>query len=414
LVLRVESLNKVASGQLADITITAVSNAPTPLEDILITAAYPNGFDFEKSDPAPIYGENVWRIDKLLPEQSVVIKLKGVVTGLTGEAFRINLAAGPANPDNQYVVASALADGRVDFTIEEPFIDVQISINGDTNRSVVIPEGQVSKVRVDVTNTLDETVYDMNVVVVPGGNALKENSITGGSGFYDSNTGTVRWEIANNPSFDRILPGDTRSLEFDVIQGPTRTAASFDLVVNVYARRVAETSAQEALIGTVRAEAKYASNIFVASQVGRNTAGFVDRGPVPPRVGEESTYTVTLVAEAGANDLVNALVETSLPIYVDWLDLYDTAGTLTYNSVSKKIQWVIGDIPAGTKKQLSFQVGIRPSISQLNSSPILVNTQTLRANDRFAGTLLQSTALAVTTELSEEMGFTKNNGRVTR
>lgn len=412
LVLRIESIEKVASGQLADITITAVSNASTPLEDILITAAYPNGFNFERSDPAPVYGENVWRIDELKPEQSTTIKLQGVVSGLTDETFRINFSAGPTSPDNQYIVSSALADSWVDFTIERPFIGVQISIDGDTDRSAILPEGKSSKVKVDVENTLDETVYDMVVVVIPGGNALEEDSIVSSSGFYDSNTGTVRWEVSNNPSFDRILPGDERSLEFEIEQGPVRTAASFDLVVNVYARRVAETSAQETLIGTVRAEAKYSSNINLAAQAGRNNAGFVDRGPIPPQVGQETTYTITLAAEAGANDLVNSIVETSLPVHVDWLDLYDAEGTVTYNSVSKKLQWEIGNIPAGTDKKLSFQVSIRPSISQLSSSPVLVNSQSMRANDRFSGALLQSMSGAVKTELSTEMGFSKDNGIV--
>lgn len=414
LVLRIDSIEKVASGQLADITITAVSNASSPLEDILITASYPNGFDFEKSDPAPVYGENVWHIEQLLPEQSTTIKLQGIVSGFTGETFRINFAAGPASPDNQYLISAALADSRADFIIERPFIDVQININGDKDRDVIIPESMLATVEVSIKNTLDEAVYDMMVEVVPSGNALEDDSITSSNGFYDSNTGTVRWQVANNPTFDRVLPGDSRSLQFNVEQGPTKTSSSFDLVVNVYARRVGESSALENLIGTTRAKARYSSIIDFASQVGKNTAGYVDVGPVPPKVGEESTYTLTLVATAGANDVVNAVVDTSLPLYVNWLDLYDAEGQLTYNPVSKKITWNIGNIAAGDRKKLNFQVSLRPSVSQLDVSLVLLNKQTMRANDRFTGALLQDIGRAVTTELSEEMGYPRDNGRVVR
>lgn len=414
LVLRIENIEKVASGQQVNVKITAVSNASTPLENILITASYPNGFDFEKSDPAPIYGENVWRIDKLSPEESAVIQLTGVVTGLTEETFRINFSAGPANPDNQYLVGAALAESRADFIVERPFIDVEVGINGDTDHSVVIREGEQAKVSVTIKNTLDETVYDMMVEVVPGGNALDENSIRSSNGFYDSNSGTVRWEVSNNQSFERVLPGDTRKLEFDVAQGSTRTTSSFDLVVNVYARRVAETSAAETLVGTVKTEAKYSSRIALGSQAGRNTAGFSESGPIPPKVGEETTYTLTLVAEAGVNDVVNAVVDTSLPLYVDWLDQYETDGKVTYNTVAKKLQWEVGNISAGARKELALQIKIKPSISQLETAPVLLNSQQLRANDRFTGTLLQDTAPAVTTSLSEEMGFPVGNGEVTR
>lgn len=414
LVLRIDSIEKVASGQLVDITITADSNAPAPLQDVLITASYPNGFSFESSDPEPVYGQNVWRIEELLPEETKTIKLQGIVSGLTEEAFRINFDAGPADPNNQFMVGATLAEANIDFLIERPFIDVEIAVNGETGRTAIIPEANPATIQVNVTNTLDETVYDMVIEAIPSGNALDEDSIESTSGFYDSNTGTVRWEVANNPSFDEVLPGDVRALSFTVLPGPKRTTTSFDLVVNVYARRVAESSAQETLIGTVRTEAKYSSSIVMGNQAGRNTSGFVDEGPVPPQVGETTSYTLVLVAEAGANDVANAVVETSLPLYVNWLDAYDTEGTVTYNSVSKKLQWTIGDISSGQRKELTFQVNFTPSVSQVNKVPVLLNTQQLRANDRFTGALLQDSASAVTTKLSTEMGFSEDSGEVIR
>ncbi|MCA9358068.1 hypothetical protein KC902_02280 [Candidatus Kaiserbacteria bacterium] len=414
LVLRIDNVEKVASGQRVDLTITAVSNASSPLEDILITASYPNGFDFESSTPAPIYGENVWKIDKLLPEASTTIKLRGIVRGLTDETFRINFAAGPANPDNQYLVGSTLTDARADFIIERPFIDVAISINGDRDGSAILPEADGSSVGINIKNTLEESVYDMIVEVVPGGNALDEDSIASSNGFYDSNTGTVRWEVSNNPSFAQINPGDTRGLSFSLNPGPLRTEAFFNMVVNVYARRVAETSAQETLIGSVTAEAKYSSHVAMRSQVSRDAGSFTGSGPIPPKVGEFTTYAVTLVAEAGANNVGNAIVETSLPIYVNWLDMYEGDGTLTYNTVSKNMVWDIGDITRGQRKELTFQVSIQPSLSQLGTSPVLVRPQSLKANDRYTGVLLQDSAGAVTTELSTEMGFEKGDGAVVR
>lgn len=414
LVLRVENIKKVASGQLVDVTLTAVSNASTPLRNILITASYPNGFTFESSKPDPVYGQNVWRIDELLPEGSVTIKLKGIVTGLTEETFRINFDAGPADSNNQYLVSSKLTEANADFEIERPFIQVEVAINRDSDGEVIIPEGEKAEVEVKITNTLDETVYDMTMEVVPKGNALNENSIDSSSGFYDSNKGTVRWEVSNNASFERVLPGDSRSLEFTVNPGANRTTSSFDIVVNVYARRVGESSAAETLIGSSQVEAKYSSSIALGSQAGRNVGRFGDSGPIPPKVGEITTYTITLVAEAGANDMTNAVVETSLPVYVNWLEQYDVDGEISYNSVSKRLQWVIGDISSGDKKEFNFQVSIQPSVSQIGEAPILLNVQKMRANDRFTNTLLQDSASPVTTELSTEMGFPEDNGEVVR
>ena len=73
-----------------------------------------------------------------------------------------------------------------------------------------------------------------------------------------------------------------------------------------------------------------------------------------------TTYTLSLVAEAGANDTANTIVRTSLPLYVNWLDEYDADGDVVYNSVSKELEWSVGNIDAGKRKEFVFQVNIRP------------------------------------------------------
>jgi len=414
LVLSIDSIQKVASGQLVDVTVTAASNATTPLTDILITAQYPNGFRYESASQAPIFGENVWRIAELLPEEEESITIKGMVMGLTEESLQINFTAGPPDPENQYVISAPLADTRAEFTLERPFIDVAVEIADQMNGVAIISQDDLADVEVEITNTLDETVYDMVVGVVPEGNALTENSVRAISGFYDSNTNSVRWEVSNNPTFSEVNPGDSRTLQFTIAQSDIKTTSAFDLVVNVYARRVAESSASEQLIGTVTREGKYSSSVALGSQAGRNVGRFGDAGPIPPQVGETTTYTLTLVAEAGANDMNNAVVNTSLPIYVNWLDEYDTQGSVSYNTVSKQLEWTVGDIENGQRKELNFQVSIQPSTSQVGSSPTLIDRQRLQANDRFTGELLQDSAPAVRTELSTEAGFEEGNGKVVR
>lgn len=413
LVLRLESVEKVASGQTVDVKMTVVSNASTPVRNVLVSAEYPNGFRFESAEPAPVFGNNVWQVDELLPEESVVIDMTGVVVGLTEESFQINFSAGPARADNPYIVASTLAESSINFFIERPFIDVLTTIDGETDRSVILEQGETSTVEVAITNTLEETVYDMVVEVVPGGNALNEDSIVGANGFYDSNSGTVRWEVSNNSSFAQVAPGEERSLSFNVTPERPKPTASYDLVVNVYARRVAETNAAEQLIGTALIEAKYSSELFVGSQAGHGRI-FTGSGSIPPVVGETTTYTLTMVAEAGVNDLTDVILNTSLPVYVEWPDKVQGDGDLVYNPVSKQIEWKPGNILSGGRKEISFQVEFTPSRSQRGQSPVLLRSQTARATDRFTGQRLQAEADPVYTELSTEAGYEKENGVVVR
>lgn len=411
IVLRVESTEKISSGQMVDVKLTVVSNASSPQRDLLISASYPNSFRFESAEPAPVFSNTVWRIDELLPQEEVSITLRGVVTGFSDESLRINFDLGPAQTNDPFIVGSLLAEADFDFVIESPFIDITTKVNGEDVSSVVLEEGQSSRVELDITNTLDSTVYDLLVEVVPGGNVLNESSIQATNGFYDSNSGTIKWQVSNNNSFASVGPGESRKLNFTVQPSGVQPTASYDLVINVYARRVAEPSASDQLVGTTLIEAKYDSNIFLGSQASRGGV-FTQIGELPPQVGQTTSYTVTLVAEAGVNDLTDAVVETRLPIYIKWLDSIQGDGELTYNSVSQQLEWDAGNIESGTRKEVSFQVSITPSSSQVRSTPVLLQSQTMRATDRFTGTRLQATADPVYTELSTEAGFEEDNGRV--
>ncbi|MEN9920608.1 MAG: hypothetical protein RL538_501 [Candidatus Parcubacteria bacterium] len=406
--LQVSSIGKVAAGQPVEVTLTAKSNSSKPLKDVLVTASFPNGFNFKESDPQPIYNQNTWKIEELLPEQVAKITLKGTINGLTEERFAINFSAGLAETDNQYIVGSTLAEARSEFAIESPFIAVDIGINGDEDRDVILEQGENGQVEVTIKNTLDETVYDMVVEVVPNGNALRPDLIESNGGFYDSNKNVVRWETANNQDFSQIRPGTSRTVSFSISPANIRTTATFDVTVNVYARRVAESSAQEQLVGTVTAKARYSASIALNNQLNPMS------GPVPPKVGQTSTYLVTFVASAGGNDVTNATINTSLPAYVEWLNDYSGPGTLDYNPINKQIEWKPGDIKANTKRELVFSVSILPSISQVGMVPVLVNRQTIRAVDRFTNTPLIGDADQINAKLSSEMGYQETSGLVTQ
>lgn len=407
IVLQVKSLKKVASGQEVEVEIEVKSNSSTPFKNLLISASYPNGFSYSSSEPKPEFSQNVWKIDELKPEETKTIKIKGSIKGLTEESLRLSVSAGPADPNNQYIVGATLTEAYTEFLIERPFLDVSFMVNGTKSNPAVLESGQIADVQVMVNNTLDESVYDMVVEVVPGGNALENAIVESRGGFYDSNTGIVRFEVASDGDLAQVSPGDSRTFDLSLAPGPKQSTASFDLVVNVYGRRVAERSAQEQLIGTELIQAKYSSSIVTSGQIN------LVSGALPPKVGQITIYAVTLIAKAGINDVTNTVMKTSLPGYVEWLDNYVGEGSVVYNSVSHELEWKAGNIDGGKQKELVFTVSLLPSSSQVGIKPILVNKQTLEASDRFTNATLRAGAPAITTELPKSTGYEEDNGKVT-
>lgn len=413
-VIRVNSVKKVSSGQEVEVGLSIQSNASTPLRDILVLADYPSNFDFSTAEPNPVYRESAWLIDEIRPEETKTIKVKGVIVGQQAEEFQLKFSAGTPKPENQFEVGSVLANATADFVIEQPFIQVGLSVNGTESEIVTARTGDQTNVTVSVRNTLTDTLYDMAVEVSVKGNVLVRDRVNVQQGFYDSVKDVIRFDPSGDNSLAQVSPGETKTFSFSLSPSEAKETPSFNLIANAYARRVSETAATEQLVGTAKSEVKYTSAISLSRELGRGNATFVETGPFPPVADLATTYTVTLIAGAGGNDVTGASVATALPQYVSWQNQTAGDGTVTFNPISKEVLWNIGDIEAGKEKQVRFQVSILPSQNQIGSSPAILDTQRFRATDRFTGAVVRAEAAPLSTELSTEAGFEKDNGVIRR
>lgn len=411
LVIGVKSVEKVASGQEFDIVLNVRSNSQAPLTDVLVSADYPDAFDFSSASPEPIYGQNTWLIERLEPEEVSTITLRGVLAGLVEEEAVVKFQAGTPQTDNQFIMGTVLATGNADFIIERPFIDVDLRISSMEDNAV-LAYGRSPLISVELQNTLNDPIYDMAVEVSVGGNVLDERAVEVRDGFYNSIKDVVRWDVTSMPALGDVPPGATRRVSFAIEPNALGNRAYMEVEANVFARRVLDNQVSEELIGSAAADVKFTSSIELTNQAGRNTSGFADSGPIPPVAEETTTYTITLAAEAGANDVVDTVVTTSLPQYVEWLNKIEGDGSFEFNPVTKHITWDVGDIGAEERATASFQVALTPSLNQIGDILALVGSQELRAIDRFTDEVIRSSGSIITTEMSEELGYQEYNGEV--
>ncbi len=412
LVIRVESLEKVSAGQDVEVKLTVQSNAPTPLKDILISANFPNNFDFTSASPDPSYRESAWLIKEILPGKSVTLVIKGSIVGQQSEEFQMQFSAGTPKQDNEFMIGSVLANATADFKIEQPFINVDIGVNNFTTDVVTLKTGESTLVTISVQNTLTETLYDMALEVGVKGNILVRESVVVQNGFYDSAKDVIRFEPSGDDALAEVNPGETKRFTFTLKPSDKKETPSFSLTANAYARRVQENRATEQLVGTAKTEVKFTSSVAVGRTVARNVPGFVDIGPVPPVADIETTYTVTLFASAGGNDVTGGTLVTSLPQYVNWKNVSSGDGSLVFNPISKELTWTVGAITAGTKKAITFQVGLLPSQNQIGSTPAILGAQRFRATDRFTNEVIRAEGVPASSELGPESGLEEENGKV--
>lgn len=412
-IVRVTALRKVSSGQETDIEIEITSNAPTVLPEILVKAEYPLGFDFTTSNPDPISAQNVWLIENLEPEESKTIVITGIVVGKETDEHAINFTVGVPNERDQQTLASVFATAQTEFEIEQPFLNIDLEIGGVSNSIVVIEPGQHSGASIEIENTLDDTLYDIVVEVQLGGNALSDLDVGPPNGFYDSLSNKIIWDVSNAPELSELFPGKKTRLAFGIEPSvETLRTPQITLDVNVRARRVSETEVAETLLGTAKSIIKVASDPNIRTDVGFNNGVFSDSGPIPPIAEQPTKYSISFMIENGSNEISDAVTTATLPSYVTWLEQTSGAGDISYNPAGRTVTWRVGSVGANAAAFGSFQVSLSPSKSQIDSTPTLVSEQRMKATDLFTGTVVRSVNSAVTTEMSQEAGHPRDNGRV--
>lgn len=412
-VMTFDTVKAISSGQDVELSLTIQSNSPTPLSDVLVKISYPDGFNFNEATPDTQSGEDLWKFATLKPNEKKVITIKGLMTGYEDETRQFSAVAGVANEKDSNVITSQIATARTEIVIEQPFLDSFVSINSSTMDTVVMNRSETANVLIKFANNLDFVIYDGKVEVELSGNALNEFDVRAPGGFYDSSKNTITWDGVDESDLKQILPGRAASLTFSLT--PSKGVGStpeIKLKVTVRGQRIFEGDVSQELVGTVERTLKVESTPVMKGEILYSTGPFTNSGPLPPVAEKVTQYTQVLKITSGANDLTGAEVTAVLPQYVTWLDLVTAGDTVTYNTTTRTIKWSIGDMEANSEEEVAFQVSFLPSLSQVYTTPNLLEIQRFKATDRFTGTIVREEYPSLTTELYGERDKDLQDGTV--
>lgn len=413
-VLSIDGVSEISSGQEVTLTLTVASNSSAPIEHLLIQGEYPFGFDFSESNPKAVKGQNVWTIGSLAPGEKEKITIRGVMVGGKAEERSFNFSAGVPNERDRFSLASVLTTISTDVELTDPFVGLVVTLNGSKEKTVSVAQDETVTVSIDFSNTLSDTIYDGTIKAVLSGNGLDSSNISTSQGFYDSSANTVTWDKRTTPKLATLEPGDDQTVSF-IIRGANLDAertpqVSFD--VSVTGRRVSEDRVPQELTNIESRTLRFQSVTALSSHGLYSTGPFQNTGPMPLRAESSTQYTIMLNAKNGSNELADAAATMTLPSYVTWQDVVSGGAVVTYNSNTREVTWAIGNLDANGANNAAFQVSILPSVSQVGSAPVLVSEQHLKATDRFTGSVVRATAPPVTTHIPEDPDTNAQTGRV--
>jgi hypothetical protein len=424
--LSVDAPLTISPNQDITLNIKATLNATKAASKILVKVDYPFGFTFVKSTPDPSFNNNVWDLGDIAPGAEHGISITGkMVDVFDGEEKTFNVSSGLQSSTDKSIISVVFNTIKSIVAIKKPFIEAGIFINGVSQREYTIDAKTPVNVEIHYVNNLDTRVDDLQIKAKISGNAFNRKTIMAQQGFYDSANDTITWDQSSQGQLREVNPGDSGTVMFSIsplslfsVSGGILTDPSFSVEVGISGKQAVEGSAVNELNNSTSAVIRILSDVGLSAKALYYSGPFTNTGPIPPKVGQSTTYTIVWNISNTANNISRAKVSSTLPSWVSFMGVVSPkTENLTFNASTREVIWNIDRVPKGTgitgsARSVAFQVSLKPSLSQVNFIPTLISEAVLTGHDDFANVDITIKKPSLNAELSGDSQFPADGGRV--
>lgn len=406
---------EINAARVVDFEIRYVSNSSDIIGGLALDVIYPVGFVFKNARPTPVEGQSRWALGDLAPGEARSITVSGVFEGEDSEQKSVVAQVGALDGKNLLVYGA----GTHTFILRRMFIDLGVRINGQ-DEILAVKSGDFVSADVFWKNNLLQSVRNATIELELTGDAIDERSISVSSGSYRGFEKKIIWSPSSNKDLVLIDPGATGQAHagFRILDA---VSLSRKQLVNPTVKLKGEIKPAFLPEGFEGADisGKFEIELKIETALQLSSAGFyylpalAGYGPIPPRVGQETVYTVVWTLANLSNNASGVIVRASLPAYVRWKGVFSPAvEEISYDAAKSEIVWKPGAVKAGVgitqpAREASFQIGIIPSADQIGSSPVLLFDITASGRDDFTGNAISDAESSLTTDISRSDVKTK-------
>ena len=417
---------EVSSNQDITLNIKSTLNTTKSASNILIKLDYPVGFQFESAKPAPSFGNNVWSLGDLSPGAERDISIVGKMIDVAdGEEKTFHVFSGSQSDSDKSLIGIVFNSLGQTILIKKPFIETKLTINGVDQREYAVDSHTVISGSINWVNNLDTKVNDLEIRAKLSGNALDRKTINANQGYYNSSINTIIWDKNSQQKLSEINPGDSGSVDFSVssltlfsAQGGLLLEPTINIDVSISAKQPLEGNATQSLTNSESKVVRIISNIGLSAKALYYSGAFTNTGTIPPKIEKETTYTIVWSLSNTANNISGTQVIATLPSWIRFIGpVSPPSEDLTYNATTRQITWNVGGVPKGTgittaDREVSFQIGFTPSLSQVDTMPNIINDTTLTGHDDFANVNVRVNKTSLNTLLRDDPTFLPTGAKV--
>lgn len=426
--LLVEAPSVANSGQDISFNIKTTLNATKPVSKILLKIDYPIGFQFVKSTPMPSLGNNIWNLGDLAPGAERNISIVGrMIDVFDGEEKVFRIWSGSQSQGDKSSIGVVFNSLEHKILISKSSIDAMLVINGISDREYAVDTKTNIEGQIQWKNNLETKINNLVIRAKISGNAVNRNTIIARQGFYNSIEDTIVWDKNGDNGLSEIDPGESGVVSFS-LSPLSLFSASGGLLSDPSINVDISVSGQQAIDGggSMELSNKESKVVRIISDVGLSSKALYysgvlkNIGPIPPRSEQKTTYTIVWFVSNTANNISKAQVRATIPSWVGFAGVFMPANEdLAYNALTREVIWNVGSIlkrsgVTGAGKEVSFQVELLPSLSQVGTSPTVLNETTLTGFDDFANVEVRVRKPPLDIRLLSDPGFPGSGGVVTQ
>lgn len=424
--LSVEAPSTISPNQDITLNVKAILNATKPAPRILVKLNYPVGFSFVKSVPAPAFGNNVWNLGDLAPGAEKNISIFGkMIDVFDGEEKTFTVSSGSQSDSDKSVIDVVFNSIQNTIFIKKPFIEANIFVNGVSQKEYATDWKTPLNAEIRYVNNLDTAVNDLQIQAKISGNAVDRRKINVQQGFYDSSSDIITWNKNYKNDFKEVNPGDSGTVTFSLSPlalfsagGGIIANPSINIDISISGKQAVEGFAANELSNSSSTVIKIVSDVGFSTKALYYSGAFTNTGPIPPKAEQATTYTIVWTLSNTANNISGVQVNSSLPSWVNFVGTISPANEgLTFNSATRSIAWNVDRIPRGTgitgsSRSVSFQVSLIPSLSQVGTTPFIINDALLTGHDDFANVNVRINKTGLNIKLDSDPAFQSSGGLV--
>jgi len=405
--LLVTSVKEITAQQELVFDVSVISNSNQDLKNVILEAQYPFGFTVTEATRKPTAKNNIWRFDELKPQEEVSFTVTGRLSGQNKEERVFKWNAGIADEGDSNKLGIAFTSVQKGVSITQPFLALELAIDGATEAELVRGGEDPIEARLTYLNNTGAAINDAKIVLTLDGDVLQDSSVQVSGGFFNSTDNTITWDTSTMPELKQIPIGGRETLLFRFASKPLATRMSVfknpEIIIDatVTGRRLAEDDVPEDIKSSTVTRVKFDSDIGLNALASYAGEPFVNTGPIPPRIEQETTYTVTFSLTNSSNFIENGKMTAYLPSYVRWNNkVLPGNEKVSFDPVTRRLEWKLDDIKEHTgfidpARTVAVQLTLVPSISQLGDTPNLLTEIVFEGIDTFTKTDLNVAAAKI-------------------